>query len=301
MKILYNQFLGTVEDADPYKKDVRVLVDCHIHMVLDGEYWRSAIARHAGEPDVTYIGKTLARYRETGFTYLRDGGDRWGVGKTARELAPEYGIRYRTPLAPLHKAGHYGSIVGISFEDTKEYQQLVKEQKAQGADFIKIMISGLMDFNRYGALSEAPLTGEEIRQMVAIAHDAGLSVMAHANGESAYWAAIAGVDSVEHGAYLQSEALFAMKENGTVWVPTVSTVANLRGKGRYDETAVQQILGDFYEKLRQFEKLGGYIASGSDAGAWQVPHGSQETDFLLEAGVSPQTIEKSNQVIIDKF
>lgn len=275
--------------------------DCHIHMVLDGEYWRSAIARHAEKPDTRYIRKTLARYQELGFTYLRDGGDRWNVGKTARDLAPEYGICYRTPLAPLHKSGHYGSIVGIPFENIKDYQHLVKEQKAQGADFIKIMISGLMDFNHYGRLTEDPLTCEEICQMVSIAHDAGLSVMAHANGDAALWAAQAGVDSVEHGAYLPREALFAMKENGTVWVPTVSTVAKLRGAGRYDEAAVSQILGDFYEKLRQFQSIGGQIASGSDAGAWQVLHGSQEIDFLLQAGVTLENIVKSNQVIQDKF
>jgi len=275
--------------------------DCHIHMVLDGEYWRSAIARHANEPDIAYIRQTLARYHELGFTYLRDGGDRWNVGKTARDLSPEYGIRYRTPLSPLYKAGHYGGIVGIPFENMAEYQKLVTMQKAQGADFIKIMISGLMDFNRFGVLSEEPLTCEEIQQMVNIAHSAGLSVMAHANGYAALWAAQAGVDSVEHGAYLPREALFAMKERGTVWVPTVSTVANLRGAGRYDETAVAQILADVYEKLRAFQSIGGLIASGSDAGAWQVMHGSWETDFLLQAGVTRENIEKSNQVIQERF
>lgn len=276
-------------------------IDCHIHMVLDGAYWRSAIARHAEKPDIPYIRKTLARYQELGFTYLRDGGDRWGVGKTARDLAPEYGIRYRTPLSPLYKAGHYGGIVGTPFENLKEYRQLVKAQKAQGADFIKIMISGLMDFDRFGVLSEAPLAFADIQALVDIAHDAGLSVMAHANQDAALWAAQAGVDSVEHGAYLPPEALFAMKEAGTVWVPTVSTVAKLRGTGRYDETAVARILGDFYEKLQTFQSIGGRIASGSDAGAWQVVHGCRETEYLLRAGVTQETIEQSNQIIQERF
>ena len=56
--------------------------------------------------------------------------------------------------------------------------------------------------------------------------------MAHANGaEVVRSAAEAGVDSVEHGAYLDGEALHAMAENGTVWVPTLSTIGNLRGRG----------------------------------------------------------------------
>lgn len=63
--------------------------------------------------------------------------------------------------------------------------------------------------------------------------------MAHANGaRTVEAAAMAGVDSVEHGAYLDTDALRAMRENGTVWVPTLSTIGNLRGTGRFDEAAV---------------------------------------------------------------
>ena len=278
------------------------MIDCHIHMVLDGENWRNAIDRHKDKPDIGFIRTTLARYQALGFTYLRDGGDRWGVGKTARDLSSEYGIRYRTPLAPLCKYGHYGSFIGRTFRDMGEFTDLVKEQKAQGADFIKIMISGLMDFDRFGVLTEGPLTEEEIRQMVAISHDAGLSVMAHANGESAYWAAKAGVDSVEHGAYLSEAALWAMKEAGTVWVPTVSTIANLRGKGRFNEKAVTQILESAFENIARFEAMGGYIAAGTDAGAWQVMHGSRgETELLLKAGATPETVKISNQIIGERF
>ena len=88
--------------------------DCHIHMVLDGAHWKSAIARHLQSPNISWIRQTLRHYRSQGFTYLRDGGDRWGAGKLARELAPEYGIAYRTPLAPLCKAGRYGGFIGKS-------------------------------------------------------------------------------------------------------------------------------------------------------------------------------------------
>ena len=53
-----------------------MLVDCHIHMVLDGANWKTAIARHAQAVDEGWIRQTLAHYHELGFTYLRDGGDR---------------------------------------------------------------------------------------------------------------------------------------------------------------------------------------------------------------------------------
>ena len=200
------------------------MVDCHIHMVLDGEYWKSAIARHAEGADIPWIRQVLAQYRDAGFTYLRDGGDRWGVGAAARALAPEYGITYRTPLANLCKRGHYGSFIGVTYENFREYTQLVRQTRAQGGNFIKIMISGLMDFDHYGVLTEGGLPEAEIRELVHIAHSEGFSVMAHANGaETVLAAAQAGIDSVEHGAYLNEEALHAMKEAGTVWVPTLST------------------------------------------------------------------------------
>ena len=86
--------------------------DCHMLMILDGVDWRAAIARHQKGPDEEFLRRCLKAYQDRGFTYLRDGGDRWGVGKRARELAPEYGITYRSPLANLCKRGHYGSFIG---------------------------------------------------------------------------------------------------------------------------------------------------------------------------------------------
>ena len=90
--------------------------DCHMHMILDGIAWRSAIARHKEKPDEAFIRKVLTIYKDLGYTYLRDGGDRWGAGKRAREMSAEYGIAYRTPLAPWCKKGHYGAFIGLSWE-----------------------------------------------------------------------------------------------------------------------------------------------------------------------------------------
>ena len=255
--------------------------DCHIHMVLDGADWRGAIARHKEKPQDAFILRTLETYQRLGFGYLRDGGDRWGVGKRARELAPDYGIVYRTPCAPLCKAGHYGGFIGETYASLREYRALIAENRKNGADFVKIMISGLMDFNRFGVLSEPGLPGEEIRELVRIAHEEGFSVMAHANGtETVIAAAEARVDSVEHGAYLNQEALHAMKEAGTVWVPTLSAIGNLRGKGRFQEKAVEAILASAQENAASFAAMGGLLAPGTDAGAWAVPHGSL-TEYAL--------------------
>ncbi len=279
--------------------------DCHVHMLLDGRDWKAAIAQHRETPDITAIRRRLKRYQEQCYVYLRDGGDRWGVGAAARRLAPEYGITYRTPLAPLCKAGHYGSFIGETYENLREYAQMAQKNRQNGGDFIKIMISGLMDFNNAGVLTEEGLTPEEIRELIHIAHEEGFAVMAHCNGNRTMEAAAAaGVDSLEHGAYADRDALSAMAEMGTVWVPTVSTIAQLQGKGRFSESAVAAILETATENIRTFAAMGGHLAPGSDAGAWAVPHGSDcEENYLSEIlgdGAS-EILARGIRVIREKF
>lgn len=277
--------------------------DCHIHMVLDGCDWKAAIARHRDCPNEAVIRQVLEKYQNLGYTYLRDGGDRWGVGLRASQIAGEYGIVYRTPLSPLCKKGHYGAFIGESFESMQEYAQKVQAIRGRGGHFVKIMISGLMDFDRFGVLTEKPLRPEEIREMVHIAHEEGFAVMAHANGtETVLAAARAGVDSVEHGAYLEDDALQAMKEAGTVWVPTLSAIGNLRGKGRFREDAVQKILDSSMASVKKFAKMGGLLACGSDAGAWAVPHGCETESALLRQVLGTQAaLDAGAQRIQEKF
>lgn len=279
--------------------------DCHMHMILDGVQWRSAIARHNPIPDETWIRKILAHYQKLGFTYLRDGGDRWGTGAKAREIAPEYGIRYRTPLAPLCKVGHYGGFIGEKYENFKEYAVLVQNHRKNGADFIKIMISGLMDFDRCGVLTEPDFPADEIKELIHIAHEEGFAVMAHCNGaRTAEAAAKFGIDSIEHGAYLDADALQAMKENGCIWCPTLSTIGNLRGTGRFNEQAVAAILETAMANVSTFAAMGGVLAPGTDAGAWAVPHGSLTEFALLREAIGENTdvvLHRGTQAIIERF
>lgn len=274
--------------------------DCHMHMILDGIAWRSAIARHKERPDEAFIRKVLTIYKDLGCTYLRDGGDRWGAGKRAREMSAEYGIAYRTPLAPLCKKGHYGAFIGLSWETFAQYRDLVVKLREDGADFIKIMISGLMDFDRYGVLTEEGLDPGEIRELSHIAHEEGMSVMAHSNGaRTAQAAAEAGIDSIEHGAYLDKDTLQAMEDCGTVWVPTLSAIGNLLGKGRFSEVDVQRILDSALQNVADYK---GLLAAGTDAGAWAVPHGSTtEEGWFAMAGVGEERLHEGFLVIRQKF
>lgn len=258
--------------------------DCHIHMILDGVYYRAAIDAQKERPDEALVRGRLAAYRAAGVDFLRDGGDAWGVGAFAAKLAPEYGLDYRTPLFPIHRRGRYGGFIGRGFDTPEEYRKLVYAARDGGADFIKIMISGLMDFGCFGRITSAPLEAAEIREMIRVAHGEGMAVMAHANGADCVKAALeAGVDSVEHGAYLDGAAVRMLAQSGAVWVPTMVTIANLIGDGRYPDAVLCPLLELQTENVRACARMGGKIAVGSDAGAYRVLHvqGARDERALL--------------------
>ena len=250
-----------------------MLGECHAHVIMDGKNYKEAVALHKNGVVEQVIHDCFAKYRSAGITFIRDGGDALGVSKRAKEIAPEYGIEYVTPIYAIHKNGHYGGIVGKGFDSFKEYHALVKEAKVLGADFIKVMISGLIDFCEFGVLTEDGLSSEEIQEMIRIAHEEGMAIMAHCNGaRTMEAAAYAGVDSIEHGAYSDEQALLAMAKMGVIWTPTVSPLGNLKGGGRFADEITEKITVHHQKMVKKYADLGGNIALGSDAGAWRVPH-----------------------------
>ena len=254
--------------------------ECHAHIIMDGVNYRQAIDLHKNEPDDKVIREHLKAYQDRGIMFVRDGGDALGVSTRAKELA-EYGIDYRTPVFAIHKEGHYGSIVGKSFSTMPEFHKRVLEAKEQSADFIKIMTTGLLDFNAHGAITGTPLDATEVKEMVHIAHEEGMAVMSHTNGTYGVQAAVeAGVDSLEHGNYMNEESLTMLSESHTVWVPTLVTVRNLLGDGRYADETLKPIIETAEENVRKAFRLGVKVAPGSDAGAYRVLHGQGIQDEM---------------------
>lgn len=255
--------------------------ECHAHIIMDGVNYRHAIDLHRNGPDDNVIREHLKIYQDRGITFVRDGGDALGVSARAKELAPEYGIDYRTPVFAIHKEGHYGSIVGKNFSTMPEFHKRVLEAKEQSADFIKIMTTGLLDFNAHGAITGTPLDAAEVKEMVHIAHEEGMAVMSHTNGTYGVQVAVeAGVDSLEHGNYMNEESLTMLSESHTVWVPTLVTVRNLLGDGRYADETLRPIIETAEENVRKAFGLGVKVAPGSDAGAYRVLHGQGIQDEM---------------------
>lgn len=260
--------------------------ECHAHIIMDGVNYRRAVDMHKNGPDDQIIKAHLKAYQDKGITFVRDGGDALGVSLRAKEIAPEYGIDYRTPVFAIHKEGHYGSIVGKSFATMREFHNRVLEAKKAGADFIKIMTTGIMDFNAHGAVTGTPLDAAEVKEMVHIAHEEGMNVMSHTNGDYGVQAAVeAGVDSLEHGNYMNEDSLAMLAQSHTVWVPTLVTVRNLMGDGRYEDEVLWPIIESAKENVRKAFQLGIKVAPGSDAGAYRVLHGQgiqDEMDSFVE-------------------
>ena len=283
--------------------------ECHAHVIMDGINYQLAVKRHEHGPDEQLVRKCLETYQKAGVSFVRDGGDARGVSALAKKLAPEYGIDYRTPVFAIHKEGHYGGIVGRGFSSLKEFHQLVLEAKKKGADFIKIMTTGLLDFENHGKITGAPLEGAEVREMVHIAHEEGFAVMSHTNGVCGVRAAVeAGVDSLEHGNYMDDETLSMLADSHTVWVPTLVTVRNLLGCGRYQDEVLRPIIRSGEENLKKAYDKGVKAALGSDAGAYRVMHGAgiqeEYKAFLDILGDSPevkQWIRQGQEEIEKRF
>jgi imidazolonepropionase-like amidohydrolase len=170
----------------------------------------------------------------------------------------------------------------------------VRARYKEGADLIKITATG-------GVLSEetsgenAQFTEDELRAVVATAKDYGFRVAAHAHGAEGIKRALrAGVTSIEHGTYIDEEAIALFKKTGAWYVPTISA-------GRY--VADKAKVAGYYSQLVQPKaaaigpliqatagrayKAGVKIAFGTDAGVF--PHGENAKEFayLVEAGFTP--------------
>jgi len=173
----------------------------------------------------------------------------------------------------------------------------VRQHYKDGADVIKIMPSGGV-LDESASVDNAQMTIDEVKAVVAAAHDYGFTVAAHAHGaEAIRRAVIGGVDSIEHGTFMDDADMKLMKEHGTWYVPTiiagkyVEEKANVPGyypaqiaaKAKQVGPIIQQTAGKAY-------KAGVKIAFGTDAAVY--PHGqnAKEFKYMVEAGMPPMFV-----------
>jgi imidazolonepropionase-like amidohydrolase len=193
-------------------------------------------------------------------------------------------------------AGDPGPKVGI-INGVDDAWKAVRQHYKDGADLIKIMPSGGV-LDESSSVDNAQMTLEEIRAVVAAAHDYGFAVAAHAHGaEAIRRAVIGGVDSIEHGTFMDEADMKLMKEHGTWYVPTIIAGKYVEEKARIAGYYPPQVaakamqVGPLIQATAgRAYKAGVKIAFGTDAAVY--PHGqnAREFEYMVEAGMPPMFV-----------
>lgn len=208
------------------------------------------------------------------------------IGSTGGHADPTDGYRQDLAGDPSPKDGIINS--------PEDAWKAVRQHYKDGDDVIKIMPSG-------GVLDESTsadnpqMTLEEIKAVVAAAHDYGFAVAAHAHGaEAIRRAVIGGVDSIEHGTFMSDEDMKLMKQHGTWYVPTIIAgkyVEQMADKPGYYPPQVaakaKQVGPIIQATAGRAYKAGVKIAFGTDAAVY--PHGqnAREFEYMVQAGMPP--------------
>ena len=208
------------------------------------------------------------------------------MGSTGGHADPTNGYR-------IDLAGDPGPTVGI-INSPEDAVKAVRLHYKEGDDLIKIMPSGgVLDESSSG--DNAQMTLEEIRAVVSTAHDYGFTVAAHAHGaEAIRRAVIGGVDSIEHGTFMDADDMKLMVEHGTWYVPTiiagdfVAQHAKIPGYYPPQVAAKAAAIGPLIMATAgRAYKAHVKIAFGTDAAVY--PHGqnAHEFELMVQAGMPP--------------
>ncbi|HEY1498371.1 MAG TPA: amidohydrolase family protein [Acidobacteriaceae bacterium] len=287
------------------------LIDDHVH--LDDQFGKNTYAEAAHVNFADEVLKSTLYARRTllaGFTTVRNVGDTdydTVALRNAIAAGTVVGPRIFTAGPAISTTGgHADHTNGLSmelqgdpgplqsiFNGPDEARKVVRLHYKEGADLIKAMPSGgVMDLGTNG--SGPQMSEDEIRALVETAHDYGMKVAVHAHGaEAIRRSVIAGVDSVEHGTFMDDADIKLMKEHGTFYCPTVYTgqfVAMQAAKGEYPPTVAKKAMEvgpQIMKTVTRAYQGGVKFAYGTDAGVY--PHGQNWEDFvyLVKAGLPP--------------
>lgn len=287
------------------------LMDMHTH--LQSQHSKDSYTERFFMDQADYALRSTVHARRTlmaGFTTVRDLGDN-GVNSIALRKAIKEGWvpgpRIFTSGKSLATTGGHadptnalrgdyrrdpGPLEGV-INGADDARKAVRQRYKDGADLIKLTATG-------GVLSLAAngqnpqFTDEELRAVVATAHDYGMIVAVHAHGaEGIKRAILAGVDSIEHGTFMTDETIALMKEKGTWWVPTILAGEWVAAKAKDPDyfpaivrpkaAAIGPVIQATFKKAYA---AGVKIAFGTDTGV--SPHGENAREFeLMVAGGMP--------------
>lgn len=293
------------------------LIDMHVHLESQTRRGGAIDGFTKNVPDVAFQSAQYAKATLlAGFTTVRDLGGS-GVNVSLRN-AVNAGLVEGPRILTVGKAiattgghadptngyrkdlmGDPGPFEGV-INSPEDARKAVRQRYKDGSDLIKITATG-------GVLSNAKdgsgpqFTEEEVKAVVEAAKDYGFAVAAHAHGAEGMKRAIrAGVQTIEHGTYMDDEAIELFKKYGTYYVPTIiagKTVADsARHFGYYPPLVVPKALATGPKIQATFSKAykaGVKIAFGTDAGVFIHGYNAKEFEYMVEAGMPAVEAVKS--------
>ncbi|MEO7563977.1 MAG: amidohydrolase family protein [Sphingomicrobium sp.] len=293
------------------------MTDVHVHLSMNsGEPWYAGFTQKYSAPYAATMGLTHAlEMARAGFTTVRDLGGDTGAVLAIRDAVAEDrfpGPRIKVSGEPLSIIGGHGDIAtGLPPElagaindahlnpsvctGAQQCAEAVRKLAAAGVDVIKIMATGgVLDAGARGL--EQHFSDEEMRAIVTAAHGAGLKVAAHAHGPRGIEAATrAGVDSIEHGTFLDEAGMRAMKASGAYYSATLmafSGVQGLLGTGKLTpamEAKTRQTMTVWGKGLNLAYRNGVKIALGTDSAVAPHKDSGKELALMVEkGGMSPR-------------
>lgn len=283
------------------------LIDLHVHLTGDpgGDFWKEAV-----EPDEwgVVIGAKNARLTAlAGFTTVREAGSAQHTAFSLRRGTAEglvAGPRIVAAGPAIAIVGGHADTNGFRPEINEvlssgytctgavECAEKVRRASQNGADVIKITATGGV-LSQQGRGLEAHFTSEEMKSIADTAHSLGLKVMAHAHGARGIEAAArAGIDTIDHGTYIDAAAIRAMRDNGTVLVPTLMAfqgISERLGKGIYTPVVEEKVRA-VADRARVFmgeaHRGGVRIAFGTDSGVFEHGRNAQEFRLMIGQGMT---------------
>ncbi|KPN83731.1 Imidazolonepropionase related amidohydrolase [Apilactobacillus kunkeei] len=251
------------------------LINAHTHITSEPHVGKEK-DKDIVETTVDSI-QALHDFLKSGCTYVRQCGSKFGIDIPIKRLIVEGKIKKVPHMMAAGKAftmtGGHGdySNGGNVVDSPDEMRKKIREGLKAGADCIKIMASGgVMSPGDF--MDEAQLTVEEMKVAVYEAHNKHKIVAAHAEGNPGIRNAIeAGVDSIDHGFYVDDEEIEMMKKQGTYIVPTIIAAASVTVKGKetlpkWEHQKMANAMEDAYKNIKNAFKKGVKIALGTDAG-----------------------------------
>ena len=288
------------------------MTDVHVHLTMNsGEPWYASYTQKYSNPYAATVGLTHALdMARAGFTTVRDLGGPTAAVIAVRDAVAEGrfpGPRIRVSGEALSIIGGHGdAATGLPPElaeavtkaelnptvctGAQQCQEAVRRLAAAGVDVIKFHATGgVLDPGAMGL--EQHFTNEEMKAIVDMAHAMHLKAAAHAHGAQGIIAATnAGVDSIEHGTYLDEAGASAMKAHGTFFSATLmafSGVQRLLGTGKLapaSEAKANQVMSIWGRGLNIAYKTGVRIALGTDSAVAPHSEANKEVELMVSKG-----------------